>query len=1116
MPSSKAPDRKRVGPYTIIERLGDGGMGVVYRGKSKEHEAAVKVIRESMLEREDIRTRFTREIQTLQAIESPHVARILGSDITKKTAWMATEFVEGRSLKDLVDADGPLDEEAWASLAEGLLGGLVAIHDAGVIHQDVKPANIMMSPAGPKIIDFGISREIGSTRVTMTGMFAGSAGWMAPERAELDIETTASDVFSAGLVLAFAALGKHPWDGDTTQSDVAITLSMLSKAPDLGALTERQSDLVQGMLNMDSDKRPSATRALGILRGTIAPERIPAKPNLKAIQANRWNLALRKTSEITLARSAIKGVLFALVSVGLAFIGGYAVTSGSGSARAMRSLEISSWLLGDAFGYRLSALDFDWVLATNSQVTTTLGFRPLLVTIVLLLIVFRFSRKVETALGETKWTNRVFHIALFSVPLLLAITGLRLFSSESLLVRGSGIALAQWTVFDVAFSLLLVFATAVVGVFAGRQTPAASAIGWVYTAFKRGAPFFLTVLGGLLVSLAIYTAIAPTFANSIRTFNESRPFLNYGPQDYVALYLFMLAFLPALLIAFLSFVVAGRAGIYVQRDNSVVFEVLQASSGSGSSPWLVLVPSDYLFTGLFVLFLVVSGLISGAAVLNRTGIGPTNVRGMAKVGLVTTFFVILAAVAGASRAFSIQGSWAPTLLVHSSESQFYVSLLVALIFGLLFSASVIAGSRPALWQFLVRSLPRTIAGFRAHREAKDRKRFVLPRVAGVGVLSLISAVFIAPVAVASTELVLAIEETPEKTASQWADDLERRDVDELTQLISNGSESRLPWLPSSVIDDARPSPAANRVVNVANLNGSKWGVGELDALAKVQWVGEGGGASWDLPIQGSVKRIWRYLRVVEYEAEVKPIVFTLSQETVGDESSSMPGVTVNGEQVAIGSYLAVPGTYRFSREGIGFLAPFSDVASSSSDEFVVTIPAEFQAPEGSGSMMIEAVDKVQDACGSLRASRCIEYADISRYMLVQSGQAPASYYTSSETGYVRGDVRCAAGKNEFLGLFDIAHVADCFQIITSEKTFYNSRQIAEPVYSLRCARYRYSWYWGFYCARYEQYQSGTNYRTVVGSPIATVRSKAEVPFRVHVTGGLEEDGTFVVKNAEVR
>lgn len=1117
MATSQSPDRKRVGPYTIIERLGEGGMGVVYRGKSKDHEAAVKVIRESMLEREDIRTRFTREIETLQAIESPHVARILGSDMSKKTAWIATEFVEGRSLKEFVDTDGPLDEPTWVAVAEGLLEGLVAIHEAGVIHQDMKPANIMMSAEGPKIIDFGISREIGATRVTMTGMFAGSAGWMAPERAELDIETTASDVFSVGLVLAFAALGKHPWDGETTQSDVAITLSMLSKSPNLELLTRRQRELVEGMLNMDSDKRPSAVRALGILRGAIKPEKAPAKPNRRVVQKKRWGLVRRETPVLTLGSSAIGGALLALGAVGVTFLAGYAVSAGTGFDRAMRSLEVAAWLLGDALGFELSALSFDWILGAESQVTSTLGFRPLLLTIVLLFVVFRFARRMTAALAGSKRVNLVAHIVFFSTPLLVAITGLRILSAESLVFRGSNISVAAWTIFDFAFALGLVSITAAAGVLLGSQNLASSAVGWVYIALKQGAGFFMIVLAGLLTSLAIYTAIAPTFLNSIDVATAVRPFLGYGVQDYLVLYLFALAFFPAMLVGYLSLVVAGRAGIYIQRDDSLILEVLQPSAAYVPSAWEALFPGDYLFGSLFVLFLAISGMISGASVLNQTGIGPTNARGMLKVALVTTSLVVLLAAVTSSAVFAGKGSWTPAVLFYASGAELYVSLLAAFIVGLVLSASIIAGSRPVLWQFIVRALPRTIVGTRAVREETNRKIFVIPRLAGIVLLSLISVVFIAPVGIASAERVLASEATPEQTASQWADDFESGAVSELSGLFSESLESHLTWLPSSVIDEARPSPRASRNLTVRNLSGALWKAGELDAVAKLQWSGEGGDVSWDVPVGGDVKRIWRYVRSVEYTADVVPVVVTFGQQTVADEALNSLPVRVNGENVNPGSYLSVPGTYSFARDGIGFLAPFSSVASSSADELLlIAVPADLALPEGATSMLEQHIDKLQEACGGLRSSRCIEFDDISRYMVLESGWVPGKFFSSSETGYIRGNVRCAPGDSKLLGLFEIAHVADCIQVVTSEETYYDSRQIAEPVYSTRCARYSYSWWWGLYCAQYENYQSSTNYRTVVGSPISTVRHRSEVPFSIHVNAGLEEDGTFTVNNAEVQ
>jgi len=1116
MTRSKHPDRKRVGPYTIVERLGEGGMGIVYRGKSKEGEAAVKVIRESMLEREDIRTRFTREIETLQAIQSNHVARILGSDMSKKTAWIATEFVAGRSLKDLVDTDGPLDEQAWDALADGLLEGLEAIHNAGVIHQDVKPANVMMSPEGPKIIDFGISREIGSTRVTMTGMFAGSAGWMAPERAELDIETTASDVFSAGLVLAFAALGKHPWDGETSQSDVAITLSMLSKSPDLSLLTQRQRTLVEAMLQMNAEERPSASTALDIVRGAIVTPTTPPPKKFNGLQKKRWSLAVRALPKLSLTRSVITGFGLAIVAVALTFLGGFAVASGGGSDRAFTALEVSAWLLGDSLGFVASAAGFDWLLASDSQVTSTIGFRPALLTIVLLFLIARFSRKVASSLDRFDWTKAATHIALFSLPLLLTITTLRLFLAGPIVLSGSKVLMLNWTALDFIFALGLVFVSALVGVFLGRPDPASSAVGWVYVALKRGAPVFFAIIGTVLVSLVLYSILAPSFLSSIQPSNSMRPFLDYGPQEYTTLVLFFLTFLPALVFGYLSFVVAGRGGVFLQRDNSLVLEGLQPSSGPALSPWQALLPEDFLFATLFVLLVALTGLVSGASVLSKTGIGPTNFRGMLKVAAVTTSVVALAVVIGPSIAFSAQGAWSSTALVLGSDRELYLSLLSALVLGLVLSASIIAGSRPAVWKFLVQALPRTIFGTRAFKQLEDKNTSGLPKLAGLATLALIALVALAPVAIASTERVLAAQATPEKVASQLADNLERGDLTELVEELSSFSGSSLPWLPMSVIESARPSPGASRSISVVNSNGTRWALGETDAVATVKWSDSDGGPSWDLPMEGSLKRTWRYLRTLEYTPRPEPVVLKLSNEDVDGEDVTLPSIRVNGEIVDEGVYLSVPGTYGFSREGIGFLAAHSSVASSEAAELVVSIAAELKVPEGADSLIVQAIDEVQDSCGGLGSSRCIEYDEISRYMQVQSGQVPANYYTSSESGYSRGDVRCSEGANELEGVYGIVHVAECFQIVTAEDVYYDSREIAEPVYSVRCSWYSYSWFWGWYCADYESYQSGTNYRTVVGSPIATVRYEAQVPFRVHLKAALEEDGTFVVESAEAR
>ena len=1112
---SKPPDRKRVGPYTIVERLGEGGMGVVYRGKTKHHEAAVKVIRESMLERDDIKTRFTREIGTLRSVDSPFVAKILDSDMSKKTAWMATEFVQGRSLKDLVDSDGPLDEQSWVNLAEGLLEGLAAIHEAGVIHQDVKPANIMMSPTGPKIIDFGISREIGSTRVTMTGMFAGSAGWMAPERAERDIETSASDVFSAGLVLAFAALGKHPWDGKTTQSDVAITLSMLSKPPDLDSLTIRQRDLIEGMLEMDAEKRPSTTRALGILAGSISPPNRPSKPQVKGGQKKRSLVSARAT-QLTFGGSAVSGALFAALTIAQASIGGFVVATGDLVSRATQSFEIASWLLGDAIGFALTPLGFEWILSEQAHSAATMGFRPLLFTAMIVYFVVRFSKRIAHTVGETRLANKVAHVALFSLPLLVVVTVSRMFFSEPMVIGGYTVAVEHWTALDVMFAAGILVLSSLFGLMLGRNETDTSTVSWVYLALKRGAPFFFIVLGGILVSLITYTFIAPNFLDSILFQNSSRPFLDYDLQDYVVVYLFVLAYLPALLLAFLSFILSGRAGVYLQSDHSLVLEGLMPGASSLDGFWQALIPGDFLFAGLFVVFLAITGALSGASVFNKTGFGPTSLRSMATIIALVVGCAVLLGLVGSSAVYLTSGSFDPTVFVHSSATQMLASLVLIGFCGFVFGASIIVGSRPVIWQFIVRSLPRTVLGIREFKGVTDRGTFVTPRIAGILVIALISLVFVAPVGVAAAERFLALTTTPEDIASGLADDLERLDPAQLKELFLARAESQLPWLPSPVIDDARPSPSANRDLQVLNSNGADWSLGELDALGRLQWVGDGGGASWDIAMEGSVDRLWKYVRRVSYTPDVQPVILALEQESIGEETSDLPGLLVNGVGVIPGKYFALPGTYRVERAGVGFLAPHKSSASPATGELTILVSLDFQVPDGAGVLLTRAIDEFQDACGSLSSSRCIDYSDIALQMAIESGSTPGSYYTATETGYIRGDVRCAAGSNQFIGLFEIAQVADCFQIVTSEKTFYDSRQIAEPVYSTRCARYGYSWYWGLYCARYERYQSGTNYQTVVGSQIGTVKYRGEVPFKIEGRANMAEDGTVEIMSTEVR
>jgi len=174
-------DPEQIGPWQIVNRLGSGGMGIVYMGNNGTRAAAVKIVREFLLEDPSSRARLSREVAILKKITGKYVAEIVGADIDSNPAWIATNYVDGPSLKTLVDNEGPMSEAKWLELAYGLMSALHAVHEVGVIHRDVKPSNILMSATGPKLIDFGISFSSDATSLTKTGMVAGSPAWFSPE-----------------------------------------------------------------------------------------------------------------------------------------------------------------------------------------------------------------------------------------------------------------------------------------------------------------------------------------------------------------------------------------------------------------------------------------------------------------------------------------------------------------------------------------------------------------------------------------------------------------------------------------------------------------------------------------------------------------------------------------------------------------------------------------------------------------------------------------------------------------------------------------------------------------------------------------------------------------------
>jgi hypothetical protein len=256
-------DPRRIGPYWLEARLGSGGMGNVYLGRSPGgRHVAIKVIRVELAADAEFRTRFAREVAAMRKVSGIFTAGVVDADVQGPTPWLATSYVAGPSLADEVDAHGPLSPGAVLMLAAGLAEGLVAIHSAGLVHRDLKPSNVLLAEDGPRLIDFGISRAADSSALTRTGMVMGSPGFMSPEQARGREAGPPSDVFSLGAVLAFAATGREPFGSGSGE---VLLGRVVSGEPDTDGLPRRIRPLVELCMIKDQRRRPTAAQLLAEL-----------------------------------------------------------------------------------------------------------------------------------------------------------------------------------------------------------------------------------------------------------------------------------------------------------------------------------------------------------------------------------------------------------------------------------------------------------------------------------------------------------------------------------------------------------------------------------------------------------------------------------------------------------------------------------------------------------------------------------------------------------------------------------------------------------------------------------------------------------------------------------
>ncbi|TRO68363.1 serine/threonine-protein kinase [Streptomyces sp. IB201691-2A2] len=269
-------DPRSVGGYRIESRIGTGGMGVVYLGRSASGRAvAVKVVHTRYADNAEFRARFRQEIVAARRVSGAFTAPVVDADPDAERPWMATAFVPGRTLTERVAEAGPLDRQALRRLGTELAEALREIHRAEVVHRDLKPSNVLLlegegDDGAARVIDFGISRAASSDVRTQTGMVMGSPPFMAPEQFSRPREVgPAVDVFSLGAVLVYAATGRSPFEAENAY---LAAYNTVHSEPELGGLPEQLRPLVSACLAKEPADRPTSSEVLDALTG------LPAEP----------------------------------------------------------------------------------------------------------------------------------------------------------------------------------------------------------------------------------------------------------------------------------------------------------------------------------------------------------------------------------------------------------------------------------------------------------------------------------------------------------------------------------------------------------------------------------------------------------------------------------------------------------------------------------------------------------------------------------------------------------------------------------------------------------------------------------------------------------------------
>ena len=321
-------EHARLGPYRLVQRIGEGGMGVVHLALDRHGRAvAVKVLRQHVAHDPDARTRLRREVETLGRIRSPLVAPVVDADVDGAHPYIVTRYVPGPPLDEYVAERGPLPPAELHRVASGLAEALDVIHSAGVVHRDVKPANVLLVDGDPVLIDFGIAHITDDIRLTSTGLVMGTPGYLAPEVVGGDDVTAATDWWGWAATTAFAASGVPPFGSGAMH---AVLTRVAAGDPDLVAVDPRIEPLLYAALSPDPADRPHHHEVVAALERYAHGAPVTEAIHVRRVRPQTQRLAVPPTAALP-TRPAGAGAAAAAVAGG-AVLGAGAAAAGPGSA----------------------------------------------------------------------------------------------------------------------------------------------------------------------------------------------------------------------------------------------------------------------------------------------------------------------------------------------------------------------------------------------------------------------------------------------------------------------------------------------------------------------------------------------------------------------------------------------------------------------------------------------------------------------------------------------------------------------------------------------------------------------------------------------------------------